>query len=153
MSTVTGENFRTQLQSETSSNRSPKEFVADPNFLTDEDIALFNQGLHSRLYLKFGAHRVVHGSQEGIFFAVWAPEAEQVSVVGSFNDWNEQSHPLRRRGSSGVWDGFIPGLENGALYKFFISSRLAGYRVAKADPFVVFNEIAPKSASIAWNLQ
>ena len=150
---MTSDNIETQFEGEAPSHRPHEEFEEVPNVLTDEDIARFNQGLHSRLYLKFGAHRAVRDGATGVYFAVWAPEAEGVSVVGSFNSWNKDKHPLGRRGNSGVWEGFIPGVENGALYKFFIRSRFAGYRVTKADPFAVFNEIAPKSASIVWDLQ
>ncbi len=123
------------------------------DFLTDEDIALFSQGGHDRLYFKFGAHHAVRDGSPGVYFAMWAPGAERVLVVGSFNGWNTESHPLSRRGSSGVWDGFIANVENGALYKFLIHSRFAHYRVEKADPFAVLNEIPPKSASIVWDLE
>jgi 1,4-alpha-glucan branching enzyme len=150
---VTSDNIESQFGVEGASHRPHEEFEEVPNVLTDEDIARFNQGLHSRLYFKFGAHRAVRDGAPGVYFAVWAPEAEGVSVVGSFNSWNKDKHPLGRRGNSGVWEGFIPGVENGTLYKFFIRSRFAGYRVTKADPFAVFNEIAPKSASIVWDLQ
>jgi len=150
---VTSDNIESQFEGEAPPHRPHEEFEEVPNVLTDEDIARFNHGLHSRLYLKFGAHRAVRDGAPGVYFAVWAPEAEGVSVVGSFNSWNKDKHPLGRRGNSGVWEGFIPGVENGALYKFFIRSRFAGYRVTKADPFAVFNEIAPKSASIVWDLQ
>jgi len=150
---VTNDNIESQFEDEAPPHRPHEEFEEVPNVLTDEDIARFNQGLHSRLYLKFGAHRAVRDGAPGVYFAVWAPEAEGVAVVGSFNSWNKDKHPLDRRGNSGVWEGFIAGVENGALYKFFIRSRFAGYRVTKADPFAVFNEIAPKSASIVWDLQ
>lgn len=150
---MTSNTIESQFEGEAPPHRPHEEFEEVPHVLTDEDIARFNQGLHSRLYLKFGAHRVVRDDAPGVYFAVWAPEAEGVSVVGSFNSWNKDKHPLSRRGNSGVWEGFIPGVENGALYKFFIRSRFAGYRVTKADPFAVFNEIAPKSASIVWDLQ
>ena len=150
---MTSDNIESQFKGEAPPHRPHEEFEEVPNVLTDEDIARFNQGLHSRLYLKFGAHRAVRDGAPGVYFAVWAPEAEGVAVVGSFNSWNKDKHPLGRRGNSGVWEGFIPGVENGALYKFFIRSRFAGYRVTKADPFAVFNEIAPKSASIVWDLQ
>ena len=73
-------------------------------------------------------------------------------MIGSFNQWNRESHPLRARGNSGVWEGFIPGVERGALYKYLIHSRFLDYRVEKADPFSLFNEIPPKKASIVWDL-
>jgi 1,4-alpha-glucan branching enzyme len=113
---------------------------------------LFNEGTHGRLYEKLGAHRARIRDAEGTYFAVWAPNAEAVSVTGSFNDWNKDSHPLAQRGSSGIWEGFIPGVEKGALYKYFVRSQFSGYRADKADPFSIFNEIPPKAASIVWDL-
>jgi 1,4-alpha-glucan branching enzyme len=120
--------------------------------LGDQDFYLFNEGSHRRLYEKLGAHRMRVGGEEGTYFAVWAPNANRVAVIGSFNQWNRESHPLRARGNSGVWEGFIPGVEHGALYKYLIHSRFLDYRVEKADPFSVFNEIPPKKASIVWDL-
>jgi len=120
--------------------------------LGDQDFYLFNEGSHRRLYEKLGAHRMRVGGEEGTYFAVWAPNADRVSVIGSFNQWNKESHPLRARGNSGVWEGFIAGVERGALYKYLIHSRFKNYRVEKADPFSIFNEIPPKKASIVWDL-
>jgi 1,4-alpha-glucan branching enzyme len=120
--------------------------------LGDQDFYLFNEGSHRRLYEKLGAHRMRVGGEEGTYFAVWAPNADRVSVIGSFNQWNKESHPLRARGNSGVWEGFIAGVERGALYKYLIHSRFKNYRVEKADPFSLFNEIPPKKASIVWDL-
>jgi len=120
--------------------------------LGDQDFYLFNEGSHRRLYEKLGAHRMRVGGEEGTYFAVWAPNANRVAVIGSFNQWNRESHPLRARGNSGVWEGFIPGVERGALYKYLIHSRFLDYRVEKADPFSLFNEIPPKKASIIWDL-
>jgi 1,4-alpha-glucan branching enzyme len=120
--------------------------------LGDQDFYLFNEGSHRLLYEKLGAHRMRVGGEEGTYFAVWAPNANRVAVIGSFNQWNRESHPLRARGNSGVWEGFIPGVERGALYKYLIHSRFLDYRVEKADPFSLFNEIPPKKASIVWDL-
>jgi 1,4-alpha-glucan branching enzyme len=120
--------------------------------LGDQDFYLFNEGSHRRLYEKLGAHRMRVGGEEGTYFAVWAPNANRVAVIGSFNQWNRESHPLRPRGNSGVWEDFIPGVERGALYKYLIHSRFMDYRVEKADPFSIFNEIPPKKASIVWDL-
>jgi 1,4-alpha-glucan branching enzyme len=120
--------------------------------LGDQDFYLFNEGSHRRLYEKLGAHRMRVGGEEGTYFAVWAPNANRVAVIGSFNQWNRESHPLRARGNSGVWEGFIPAVERGALYKYLIHSRFLDYRVEKADPFSLFNEIPPKKASIVWDL-
>jgi 1,4-alpha-glucan branching enzyme len=120
--------------------------------LTQDDIYLFNEGRHFRLYEKLGAHLLIDDQHKGVFFAVWAPNASQVSVIGDFNGWDKLSHPLRPRDSSGIWEGVIPELESGALYKYHIVSRFNNYRVDKADPFAFFNQIAPEKASVAWNL-
>jgi 1,4-alpha-glucan branching enzyme len=122
------------------------------SLLTDEDLYLFNQGSHSRAYQQLGAHRWVDEGRDGTYFAVWAPDAERVFVTGSFNGWNKKSNPLLPRGHSGIWEGFVPGVEKGALYKYYIHSRGLGQRTEKADPFSIFNEIPPRSASIVWDL-
>lgn len=120
---------------------------------SDDDIYLFNEGSHFRLYEKLGAHIRNLGEEEGISFAVWAPDAEKVFVIGDFNGWNNSSHPLHPRGSSGIWVGFLLGVGKGTIYKYHIVSRYNGYRVDKADPFAFFNEVPPKKASIVWDLQ
>ena len=122
------------------------------SLLTDNDVYLFNEGSHFRLYDKFGAHLISHGGDSGTYFAVWAPDAEKVSVIGNFNDWNKGSNPLEPKEQSGIWEGFLPGVGKGTLYKYHIVSRFNGYQVDKADPFSFFNEIPPKSASIVWDL-
>jgi 1,4-alpha-glucan branching enzyme len=125
---------------------------ADFSLLTQDDIYLFNEGSHFRLYEKLGAHAVDDGRLKGVYFAVWAPNAAQVSVIGDFNGWDKLSHPLHARDSSGIWEGVVSQLEKGALYKYHIISRLDNYEVDKADPFAVFNQIAPDKASVIWNL-
>jgi 1,4-alpha-glucan branching enzyme len=126
--------------------------AATESLLTDDDLFLFNEGRHFRLYEKLGAHRRRLRGQEGYAFAVWAPDAERVSVVGDFNGWDRAAHPLAARGSSGIWEGFIPGAEPGLNYKFHIASRFGGYRVDKADPFAVRSEVPPKTGSVLWHL-
>ena len=121
--------------------------------LTKDDLYLFNEGTHFRLYERLGAHSITLNNQKGTYFAVWAPGARQVSVAGDFNGWDRSSHPLQPRGQSGIWEGFIPGIDNGALYKYHITSRYKGYRTDKADPFAIYNEIPPKTASIVWGLE
>ncbi len=122
------------------------------SFLTDYDLYLFREGSHYRAWEKMGAHPTTLDGVEGTHFAVWAPNAEYVSVVGDFNGWDEKLNPLRCLGDSGIWEGFIPGVTEGMLYKYFIRSRYNDYKVLKNDPYAFYNEIPPKTASIVWNL-
>ncbi len=122
------------------------------DLLTDDDIYLFNEGSHFRLYDKLGSHVVADSDPVGTHFAVWAPDAEQVFVIGAFNGWNKSGHPLSPHGQSGIWQGFFPGVGKGTLYKYHVASRFQGYRADKADPLSIFNEIPPKTASIVWDL-
>ena len=122
------------------------------SLLTDDDLYLFNEGKHFRLHDKLGAHPVAHEGRRGTYFAVWAPNAEKVSVMGNFNGWDKDKHSLAPRGQSGIWEGFFPEVTKEALYKYHIVSRVNAYKVGKADPFSIFNEIPPKSASIVWDL-
>ena len=118
------------------------------SLLTEQDLYLFNEGTHSRLYDKLGAHPQAGGT----FFSVWAPDAEQVFVTGDFNGWDRTRHPLSSRASSGIWEGFIPGVEKGQIYKYHVVSRHDGYRVDKADPYAFLCETPPKTASVVWDL-
>lgn len=126
--------------------------LSDVKGLTRDDLYLFNEGNHFRLYDKLGAHIAEADGEKGVRFAVWAPDAEQVSVMGDFNDWNNASHPLFPRGQSGLWEGFVTGLTPGACYKYHIRSRFHGYRVDKADPFGFYHEVSPRTGSIVWEL-
>jgi len=120
--------------------------------LTQQDLYLFNQGRDYRAYQKLGAHLTSVGDQSGASFSVWAPNARDVSVIGSFNGWNPLSHPLRVRENSGIWEGFIPGVTKGTVYKFHIVSRNDGFVVDKADPFGFWHEKPPRTASVLWDL-
>ena len=91
--------------------------------------------------------------RKGTYFAVWAPNAEKVSVIGNFNKWNNNSHYLKAKDNSGIWEGFIPGIFKGELYKYHIVSKYHGYKVDKADPFAFYAEKAPYNASIIWDLK
>ena len=127
--------------------------VHGPTRLTDGDIYLFKEGNQFKLYEKLGAHPMRVGEQTGAQFAVWAPNAERVSVVGDFNGWTPGRHPLGPRwDASGIWEGFIPGLGKGALYKYHIVSKLDGSAGEKADPVGFFSEAPPRSASVVWDL-
>ena len=123
----------------------------DITLLTDNDLYLFNEGAHYRLYDKLGAHIIKMDSLTGTYFAVWAPNAKKVSVIGDFNNWDKSACPLQARNNSGIWEGFLPGLDKGPKYKYFIVSNYRSYRVEKTDPFAVRNEISPKTASIIWD--
>ena len=125
----------------------------DFSLLSDYDLHLFNEGAHTRLYEKFGAHPAAVDGERGTYFAVWAPDAETVHVVGDFNHWNNVSHPLRSRSASGVWEGFIAGISPRTIYKYHVASRYHGYRADKADPFAFFCELPPKTASMVWDLE
>jgi len=116
--------------------------------LTADDLYLFAEGTHGRLAGKLGAH--LH--EGGAAFAVWAPNAEQVSVIGDFNGWDAGAHPLSPVRSSGIWSGAVEGARAGHPYKFHIRSRHGGYEVDKADPFAFFAETPPKTGSILWDL-
>ena len=126
--------------------------AASPSLLSADDLYLFNEGSHLRLYEHLGAHTIVVGDVPGTYFAVWAPNAERVAVIGDFNGWDPTRHLLRPREQSGIWEGFIPGVGHGALYKYHIVSRYHGYEIDKTDPFAFFTEVPPKTASIVWDL-
>jgi 1,4-alpha-glucan branching enzyme len=122
------------------------------SLLTEDDLYYFNEGTHFTLYEKLGAHPLTENGLEGTYFAVWAPDARQISVTGDFNGWNRNSHPLTQRGSSGIWEGFIPGTGREATYKYHIESRYRGYSVDKADPLAFYSEVPPRTASIVRDL-
>jgi 1,4-alpha-glucan branching enzyme len=131
---------------------SNKPVLSHISLLSDDDLYLFNQGSHFRLYEKLGAHPMRQEGLAGTYFAVWAPDAEQVFVVGDFNGWNKSSHPLRPKAQSGIWEGFIAGVEIGAAYKYLLKSRYNMYCVEKADPLGFIHETPPKTASVVWDL-
>ncbi len=120
--------------------------------LTDDDVHLFNEGTHFRLYNKLGAHCTSRDGRSGVHFSVWAPNAESVTVMGDFNGWNKSSHKLHPYKSSGIWQGFVPDIGQGTVYKYFISSRHCQYRVDKTDPFCFRQEQSPATGSVVWDL-
>jgi 1,4-alpha-glucan branching enzyme len=125
----------------------------DFTLLTEDDLHWFNEGTHFRLYEKLGAHPVQHAGHSGTYFAVWAPNADRVTLMGDFNNWSKSSHPLKVRGQSGIWEGFVPGIHSGVSYKYHVVSRYHGYQVDKADPFGVHHETPPRTASKTWDMQ
>ena len=127
--------------------------VQSHSLFTDFDIDLFKAGKHFRLYEKLGAHLIEVDGVKGVYFAVWAPSARSVSVVGDFNYWIQGEHPLQVRwDSSGIWEGFIPGIEKGTTYKYKIQSNNGGIVTEKADPFAFYCEKPPHTASVIWDL-
>ncbi|MET3028873.1 1,4-alpha-glucan branching protein GlgB [Flavobacterium sp. UW10123] len=127
--------------------------VIPHSLFADFDIDLFKAGKHFRLYEKLGAHLTEVNGVKGVYFAVWAPTAQSVSVVGDFNYWTQDEHNLNVRwDSSGIWEGFIPDISKGALYKYKIQSNINGVITEKADPFALYCEKPPHTASVVWDL-
>jgi 1,4-alpha-glucan branching enzyme len=121
--------------------------------LSPQDIYLFKEGSHGRIYDKLGCHFARESGVDGAHFAVWAPNAERVSLIGDFNEWDAARNPLTSRSDdSGIWEGFVPNIQVGARYKYHIQSRYNGYQVAKADPCAFYCETPPGTASRAWQL-
>jgi len=125
------------------------------SLLSDQDVYLFNEGTHYRLYEHLGSHPGTEDGQNGTWFAVWAPNAERVSLMGDWNGWDKAADPLALRGGSGIWEGFLPGVGVGNHYKYHVVSRHppgGGYRADKADPFAFHAEVPPAQASVVWEL-
>jgi 1,4-alpha-glucan branching enzyme len=120
--------------------------------LTDFDLHLLGEGTHLRNFERLGAHLRMHEGFRGVHFAVWAPNAQRVSVVGNFNHWDGRRHAMRNRGATGIWELFIPDLSEGEVYKFEIKSRHHGYLVQKSDPYGFASELRPRTASVVWDL-
>lgn len=138
----------------TSSSSKPKKKVTRKRELSDFDVHLFKEGNHFKLYEKLGAHIMTVDGQTGTSFAVWAPNAEKVSVLGSFNGWNRHSNPLNARwNGSGIWEGFVVGVGKGEIYKYYIESKHNHNKEEKGDPFAFHWETPPKTGSIVWELE
>src|SRR6266699_1566154 len=118
----------------------------------DIDLHLFSEGQHWKIYEKFGAHLRAIGDAIGVYFAVWAPNAQRVSVVGDFNDWDGRVNPMRKLVSSGVWELFLPGIQQGTHYKFEIRTQ-TGAVLLKSDPFAFFNQHGKSTASLVYDLE
>ncbi len=121
-----------------------------PSRIGDSDLFWFNEGTHRGLASKLGAH-LGGRPEDGATFAVWAPSAQGVSVIGDFNDWDHRGHPLEPRGSSGIWEGAVPTARKGDVYKFAVITK-DGARLEKADPFATFSEVPPRTGSVLWDL-
>ncbi len=119
---------------------------------TSDDYHLFNEGKHYKIYERLGSRSVTVGNVEGAHFGVWAPNARHVSVIGDFNGWSPAECPLEPRDRSGIWEGFVPGVPNGACYKYHIVSHLDDFKVDKADPYAFASEAPPKTGSRIWAL-
>jgi 1,4-alpha-glucan branching enzyme len=122
-----------------------------PPLLTSFDLHLHGEGTHHEAYEMLGSHLVTCEGVQGVRFAVWAPNAEVVSVVGDFNSWDNRRHPMRLR-TGGIWELFVPNLEEGATYKYHVRSKFRGFQEQKADPYATLSECPPKTASIVWGL-
>ena len=121
--------------------------------LTDDDLHLFHEGTHRRAWERLGAHPGVRGDVEGCWFAVWAPGAARVSVVGSFNRWSRDADPMTRVSDGGIWQGFVPGVGVGEIYKYHVDSLFNGYQVDKSDPYAFAQELSPNTASRVADLR
>jgi 1,4-alpha-glucan branching enzyme len=119
--------------------------------ISDTELYLHTEGTLYEAWNTLGAHVKTIDGVAGVLFSVWAPNAENVTVAGEFNEWDIRRHPMRRR-NGGIWELFIPGLGPGASYKYNIRSRFAGYQQLKADPFAFYCEMPPKSASVVWDI-
>lgn len=120
-------------------------------FISEADQYLFAQGTHYDIYKKLGAHLSVERGKKGVFFGVWAPNAQSVHLIGTFNDWNETSHEMKKLGPGGIWKLFVPGAKEGDMYKFLVTAE-DGRKLYKADPFANFAEYRPGTASIVTDL-
>jgi len=120
-------------------------------FISEDDQYLFAQGTHYDIYRKLGAHKSIEDGQEGYYFAVWAPNAKQVSVAGEFNGWNIGAHPMKKLGDGGIWSAFVPGVAENQMYKYVITTQ-NGDCLYKADPFANYAEMRPGNASKTTDL-
>jgi len=122
------------------------------SIFTNEDLYYFREGTHAHLADVMGAHLTSEAGQTGVRFALWAPNARSVSVIGDFNGWDPQADPLASSGDPGIWTGFIPAIGAGAGYKYHIRSQFNDFRTDKADPVGFYHEAPPRTASIVWDL-
>jgi 1,4-alpha-glucan branching enzyme len=132
--------------------KNKEETVLRHSLMNEYDIYLYKEGRHFTLYEKLGSHTIEINEQRGTFFGVWAPNARKVSVIGNFNGWNSGTHHLfNRNDGSGIWEGFIPGIGHGDVYKYHIKSSFNNLALEKGDPFAFMWEEAPRTASVIWD--
>ncbi|MCE9530815.1 MAG: 1,4-alpha-glucan branching enzyme, partial [Planctomycetes bacterium] len=127
-------------------------YPSDRAIIGEQDLYLFNEGSHYKLHEKLGAHPCTRDGVTGTQFAVWAPGASQVYVMGDFNGWHKHNWKLYSKDSSGIWVGFVPNLGPGAVYKYHIVSQFNGYEVDKADPMGFWHETPPRTASVVCDM-
>ncbi len=128
--------------------------IGKVSLFSDLDVFLFREGTHCNLFEKLGSHELVNSGSKGTYFAVWAPNAVEVSLIGDFNQWKQGENLLSlRNDGSGIWECFIPGIGKGSLYKYHICSRYHNYSVDKGDPFSFLWEVSPRTASVVWDLE
>ena len=126
--------------------------MIDVAFITDFDVHLFAEGNHFRIFEKLGAHSFEKGGKKGTHFAVWAPDAASISVIGDFNNWKAGANEMKMLEGSGIWTCFVPGVKQGANYKYSVKGQ-NGSSAEKSDPFGFASEVRPKTASVIWDLE
>lgn len=128
-----------------------KKEMAEKVFISEDDLYLFAQGTHYDIYKKLGAHPSVEDGVKGMFFAVWAPNAASVNIIGTFNNWNEESHEMKKAGPGGIYELFVPNVGNNEMYKYLIHTA-KGEKLYKADPFANYAEMRPGNASKTYDI-
>jgi 1,4-alpha-glucan branching enzyme len=126
--------------------------IPGSSLLGEQDLHFFAEGTHGHAYRTFGSHPMEKDGAKGTAFAVWAPNAERVALMGEFNGWDKASHPMRLHGQTGIWEGFVPGIGHGAPYKYHVTASRRGWSVDKADPYALRHETPPATGSIVWEL-
>ena len=125
--------------------------VTDVAFISEFDVHLFREGTHYKIYELLGAHLAERNGKKGVHFAVWAPGANSVNLIGDFNKWDDGATPMQPLGESGIWTHFVPGIGEGANYKYAVKNA-NGYYAQKSDPYGFASEVRPKTASVVWDL-
>jgi 1,4-alpha-glucan branching enzyme len=149
---ISPDSYRWRIEESGQASREIHDAYAFPPLLTDFDLHLIGEGTHYLKYEKMGAHPAVINGVAGVMFGVWAPNALRVSVVGDFNQWDGRTHPMRNRGPSGVWELFVPGLAEGAIYKYEIRPASQNLPILKSDPYAFRSELRPNTGSIVARL-